>query len=344
MNIAGCALWLGEGKPGQYWNAVRSFLSQNEEAKVNIFFSKKNLDLPEYLNKKHLSEKALLPDYEKLINRIIFFDIDANNFKYVQWLEQFEPTPYAFISDYLRFAALSQLSVEKDYNCSLIVFFELDVEFKNSIESIKEELVPDAVLLPEYESSLYVIFVNQPGKNANNLLNGVLKVYDDLYEKVLISLDVQNKPENLDMLENEKYITEMLGMSLEALSKTEENSPKEVKKSSTNTGFVNLRGFFSVIQGFAKDIFQNIDEAEDEQSLFEVDVGGLIEHFPSSKEYVYRENSYRLKVSISTDTSLSQTASKPLHSIFFSEPSDSKRIKTAPDSNEVVEQNELKPW
>lgn len=328
MILVGCALWLGEGKPEQYWNGIRSFLSTNKkDARVNIFFSKNKCNLPQYLNERYTSDKKTFPEYETLIDRIYFFDIDTQSDKYVQWLDQFEPTPYPFISDYLRFAALSHLAAREDNNNNrLIVFFELDVEFKKSIESIKDQLESDTVLLPEYESSLYVIFVNQPGKYAKHLLNSAVKIYLDLYDKILVHLDVQNKPESLNVLENEKYVTEMLGMSLEAPSKAEEKALKETKGPDIKPGFVNLRGFFSVIQALAKDVMQSVDEESAEQSLYEVKVEKLIEHFPSSKQYVYGESSYKLKA-ISADIALNPPNSERSRPHFFSEPTESKKRK-----------------
>lgn len=294
--ILGCAIWLGKGKPAQYLTSVTSFILKNssKDTKVSLFYSKNKFNLPEHFKelyqefqKQHPSS---LPEYEVFIKQIVFFDIDADfkNDKYIAWLEQFEPTPYAFISDYLRYAILFNLACTFKNRNYLIAFFELDVEFKSALPG---DLPADTLTLPELESALYLILVNMPKGHSLILLGSIVKVYNDLYQKILCHLDVKNKPSSLDILENEKFVTAVLGMG-------EDISEEHPKTTSTtiSAGHVNLRGFYKVVQGLALEVMRECDEEMGAGNyLSAIDMTPVVDHFPSSQESIYKEDAYKLK-------------------------------------------------
>jgi len=173
------------------------FVKNAEDIKVSLFYSKSKFNLPE--NFKELYQEfqeqhdSLLPEYEVFIDRIDFCDIDTvfENDKYIAWLDQFEPTPYAFISDYLRFAILLKLVVNGKYHNDLIAFFELDVQFK---ALIPDDGFCDTLTLPEDESALFFILVNKPQQHSQILLANVVKVYTEFS-------DDKTKISSLDILD-----------------------------------------------------------------------------------------------------------------------------------------------
>lgn len=205
--IVGCAMWMGQAYPDKYINNLSSFIQFNQiqsPIQIYLFYSSKYYDLPSHFDELYArySNQPLNNVEFKFIDTATHPELAHN--PYINWLESFEPIPFAYISDYLRFRMLELLTKNPEHQHDVIVFMEMDVEFIAPIPT--EKIAPGtAVFSGELGQpySLHFIIVNQANKRCCRLLENVCIAYENLYTNLLSQLPLLNPPLVNEILKNE---------------------------------------------------------------------------------------------------------------------------------------------
>jgi hypothetical protein len=145
-------------------------------------------DLPDEILKNKLLKDNL--SATEIIEFIHFINIDQQSTlgsEYCAWLEKtFSPTPFNYISDYLRFAILADLSDEKHIN-DTVIYFELDVLFKKGFSGFIDANDAGKIILhaskESVKDSYHIVYMHAPNSHCYNLFKAINESYNAFYLK-----------------------------------------------------------------------------------------------------------------------------------------------------------------